>query len=81
VVKAQHLFTSKDGRRLQELQQQLIPLKETALGVAAKQNAKAVAAHLDKLHESDKNELLEVLEADRKARTGQPKDDDNYGVI
>jgi hypothetical protein len=78
---SQHKSTSKDGRRLQQLKQQMIPLKETALGFAAKQNAKAVAAHLDKLNDSDKKELLEALEADRKTHRGQPNDDDNYGAI
>jgi hypothetical protein len=77
----ENTFTSKDGKRLTELQNELIPLKDTALGVAAKQNAKAVAAHLDKLDETDKDELLAALQANNNSRRGQLKDERNYGEL
>jgi hypothetical protein len=80
--KKNNRFTSADGHCLQQLQQELLPLKETALGLAAKQNAKAVAAHLDKLDYSDKEELLQALQLDQQSHPrGQPKDDDNYGIL
>jgi hypothetical protein len=79
--KQEQQFTSNDGRRLQELQEEMIPLKRTALGVAAKQNAKAVVMHLEMLDDDDKQELLRALTDDQAKRRGQPKDDNNYGVL
>jgi hypothetical protein len=42
---AANSFTHEDGRRMTQLKQEIIPMKDTALGVAAKQNAKAVMMH------------------------------------
>jgi hypothetical protein len=68
-------FTSADGRRLQLLKAGLIPLRETALGVAAKQNASAVLSHIDQLDDSDEDRLFQAL---YKKRKGKPKDDRDY---
>ena len=71
------MFNHHDGKRLTELKNpfHLIPLSETALGVAAKQNANAVLHNLDDLEESDEEKLFQAL---YKKRRGNLKDDSNY---
>jgi hypothetical protein len=71
------MFNHNDGKRLTSLKnpQNVIPLRETALGVAAKQNANAVLHHLDALEDSDEEKLFAALS---KKRRGNLKDDNNY---
>ena len=70
-------FSCQDGRRLTELKNpnNLIPLSETALGVAAKQNANAVINNMDELQDAEIKMLFEALS---KKFNGQPKDDNDY---
>ena len=51
-------------------------MKETALGVTAKQNVRAVINHLDDLDDTEKQDLLAALTKDTKR--GLPKDDSAY---
>ena len=73
--KEQNMFGHANGRRLQELQKNTIPLRETALGVAAKQNANAVINNLSELDNSDEERLFQALS---KKRTANLKDDRDY---
>jgi hypothetical protein len=70
------MFNHNNGKRLKSLKnpQNLIPLQETALGVAAKY-ANAVLHHLNVLEDSDKEKLFLALS---KKQRGNLKDDNNY---
>ena len=71
-----NIFSAQDGERLQYLMKGDVAMKETALGVAAKQNVCAVINHLDDLDDTEKQDLLAALTKDTKR--GHPKDNSTY---
>ena len=75
-------FNAEDGRRLEELRSGLVPLRETALEVAAKQNASVLINSLHHLDESERQKLLQALQEsttdDDNKPLGNLKDDRHY---
>ena len=77
-------FNARDGARLEELRKGLVPLKDTALGVAAKQNVNAVINNLQHIDHDERQRLLDAIfkmdppDQPQRKPEGKPKDDNNY---